>query len=199
MILKAILLAFLVAAATSLDEIPLLFLLYAKKDGRSKGLAVTGGYFLGSAILIGLAILASLGVGLIPDRRLVGLLGLVPLVMGILALVKKEDGEETERAMPSSRKFGALALQTAAITLGLGFDDLGGYIPLFSAYSGWEIVPMVLALFLCAALICLLSRILTQIGRLSRWIEKYERFITGAVFIVLGIVILYECGTLRFV
>lgn len=197
--LKTIITALFTYIATSIDEIPVLFMLYTKKDNRGKDKTITAAYFAGTFLLIGISLLGAFGLGQIPEKWVIGLLGLVPFVMGLKILIKGEsedEDEEADRAIAASKKYKTLFVQVLAITLGLGADDIGVFIPLFTTLSGWEILLMMLVFVIATALLCTISFRMTKINALVSFIEKYERYIVGIVFTVLGVMILLESGTI---
>ncbi len=193
--IKTIITALITYIATSIDEIPVLFMLYTKAGNRAKGKTITITYFIGTFILITLGLLGAFGLGKIPEKWMIGFVGLVPIVMGIKILITGEE-EDDEKAIASTQKFKIFCIQVLAVTIGLGADDLGVYIPLFTTLTGWEIVLMVLVFTFGTALLCYISFQLTRIDQLTVFIEKYERFIIGIVFTVIGFSVITECGTL---
>ena len=66
--------------------------------------------------------------------RAIGLLGLVPLVLGIRGLMALRHAEGRERV--ARRAFGSGFFAAALVTLGAGGDNLAVYIPLFRVAGG---------------------------------------------------------------
>jgi cadmium resistance transport/sequestration family protein len=194
--IKTIIAAMITYIATSIDEIPVLFMLYTKTGNRGKGKIITISYFVGTFLLISLGLLGAFSLKQIPQQWIIGLFGLVPFALGIKIIIIGED-EDEEKAVASSWKYKTLGVQVLAITLGLGTDDLGVYIPLFTTITGWEFVQMLLVFTIGTAVLCYISYQLTHIDRLTRFIEKYERLIIGTVFVVIGALVMAECGTIR--
>lgn len=191
---KVIIMALATYVATSVDEIPVLFMLYAKQSNKGRAKTITISYFLGTFILIGIGLLGALGLGVIPQQWVMGLFGLVPVFLGIKILIKGED-EEEEGVKKALQRYKSLWVQVLAITIGLGADDLSVYIPLFTTIKGGEILLMVLIFAFGTVVLCGISYKLTSINKLTTFIEKYERFITGITFTSIGIFIMYESGT----
>lgn len=193
--IQTILTALAVYIATSVDEIPILFMLYTRQSNRGNAKLITLAYFLGTFVLIGIGLLGSFGLSFIPEQWIIGLFGLVPLVLGIKVLIKGENDDEEEDAENITKKYQSLMLQVLAITIGLGADDLSVYVPLFTTVDGWNILIMILVFAISTALLCRISYKLTSIRQLVEFTEKYERFIIGIIFSVIGILIMYESGT----
>lgn len=181
--------------ATSIDEIPILFLLYtrARREGKQK--QITLSYFLGTYLLTGLGLLGARGLLLLPQRWLIGFIGLVPLFLGVKLLLKGEEEEQTETLM---KRFPTLVLQVFMITLAFGLDDLGVYIPLFTTFEGLEIIFMLILVFLGTAVLCTVSYRLANVDILTEFIEKKERYINGSVFVLLSIYVMFECDTITY-
>ena len=191
--LKIILTAMITFVATSIDEIPVFFMLYAKNVGKGKSKIITLAYFIGTFLLITLGLFGAFGLMQIPVKWVIGLTGLLPLGMGIKVLIKGDDDEE--KAVATAHKHKTLWLQVLVITLALGADDLGVYIPLFTTLAGWEFLLMLLVFTIGTAILCFVSYRLTKIDQLMRFLEKQEHFIVGIVFIGIGIFVMFDCGT----
>ncbi len=195
--IKTIFTALITYLATSIDEIPVLFMLYTKKDNQGRSKTITIAYFIGTFILVALSLFSAFGIGKIPEKWIIGFIGLVPLLMGLKLLIKGEqEDDEGDKTFASANKYKTLLVQIIAITLGLGADDLGVFIPLFVTLTGIQIILMLLVFAIGTALLCTISYQLTQIVELTEFIEKYERYIVGIVFAGLGIIIMTECGTI---
>jgi cadmium resistance protein CadD (predicted permease) len=91
-----------------------------------------------------------------------------------------------------------LGIQVLAITIVLGADDLGVYIPLFTTLTGWEVLQMLLVFIFGTAILCFASYRLTRIEQLTAFIETYERFIIGIIFVAIGVFVMVEYGTLTY-
>lgn len=192
--LKTILTAVIIYLASSIDEIPVLFMLYTRSSNRGKVLAITTAYFTGTFVLIGIGLLGAFGLVQIPVGWAVGLIGLVPVAMGIKILLKGDDDEDKAKALAGRLR--SLFGQVFIITLALGADDLGVYIPLFATTDSPDLIVMLLVFGVGTVLLCLVSNRLTTVEKLTGFIEKRERFIIGIVFILVGIMALVECRTL---
>ena len=135
----------------------------------------------------------------IPQDWIVGLLGLIPIYLGIrVAMGAEEEAEEEEvveklECRGSNRLFWAVAL----ITIASGGDNLGIYIPYFTSLSVSEIVLVLVVFAVSIAILCYISYRLANISFVADTLEKYERIIVPIVFIGLGIFIMLENGTIQ--
>src|SRR2546430_1421065 len=79
-----------VFVATNLDGFVLLTLLFATPG--ASGRSVVVGQYLGLAILVAISAIAAIGLVVVPTRW-VGLLGAIPLALGVRALTRRDDHE----------------------------------------------------------------------------------------------------------
>lgn len=196
--------------ATNIDDIFILMLLFSQartqakaSNGRTVNMQTNGnriyprdiviGQYLGFALLVLISLLATFGVTLIPDQW-VGLLGLIPIYLGVKLFIKGE--EEDEGAILSSlNKFNKFYLSVAFITFANGGDNIGIYVPFFSTLNTNELVITVVTFFIMVAVWCLIGYRLARFRYVSETLEKYGRWIIPIVFIGLGIYIMLENET----
>lgn len=193
MMIRLIITAIITYLATSIDEMPVLFMLYTKGGNKGKGKTITITYFIGTFLLVALGLLGAFGLVQIPLKWVIGLIGLIPLGMGLKVLIIGDDDEE--KAMETAKNQKSLWAQVLVITLALGADDLGVYIPLFTTLTGGKILLMIFVFAFGVVIMCLISYRLTQIDQLKKFIEKQDRYFTGLVFIAIGILVIIKCGT----
>lgn len=194
--IKTIIAAIISYISTSVDEIPVLFMLYTKYRSKGSAKTITLSYYSGTFILTGVSLLGAMGIGFIPERWVIGFFGLVPLILGFKVLLKGDDDRDEEEGVEKAvQKYSSLAIQVLAITLGLGTDDLSVYIPLFTTIRDWQIVVMVFVFAIATGILCGISYKLTSIKKLTEFMERYERYIVGTLFTALGIYIMIDCGT----
>lgn len=185
--------------ATSIDYVIILLILFSQtmKKGQLKSIVV--GQYLGTAILVGVSLLAAYGLTLVPTHW-VGLLGLIPIYLGVKVWKREEEENDEEDLLSplSSGKSNRLFVTITVITLAAGGDNIGVYIPYFSTLNPSETVVMLVVFAIMIAILCYLSYRLASFKSVSETIEKWERWIVPVVFIGLGILIMVENGTFRF-
>ncbi|GAA0361598.1 hypothetical protein GCM10008932_12750 [Alkalibacterium iburiense] len=122
-----------VFVSTSIDYLFILIILFAQKNyGTQKGQIYTG-QFLGTGILVGASLVAVYFVNFLPEQWMIGLLGFIPIYLGIrFAIIGEEDEEEEEiihklEERGSNRLFWTVTL----LTIASGGDNLSIYIPYF--------------------------------------------------------------------
>ena len=130
---------------------------------------------------------------------MVGLLGLIPIYLGIRFAIVGEGEEEEEEIIErfEQSKANQLFWTVTLLTIASGGDNLGIYIPYFASLD-WSQTLVALLVFVIGIIIfCELSRVLSSMPLISETIEKYERIVVPLVFITLGLYIMYENGTIE--
>ena len=186
-----------VYVATGIDYLIILILLFSQiKKGQAKHIWI--GQYIGTAIIIAASLLVALGITwLIPQQWVLGLLGLIPLYLGIKIWIKGEEDEDESNILSlfSSNRFNKLYITVIFIVLSSSADDFSIYIPYFTALNTVEILIASIVFFIMVGVLCYVSYRLASLDFVSEKIEKYERWIVPIVFIGLGIYIMFENGT----
>ena len=193
---------------TNIDDIFVLMLLFSQASSQAKasnGRTVKGnriyskdiviGQYLGFALLVLISLLATFGVTLIPDQW-VGLLGLIPIYLGVKLFIKGED-EDEGAILSSLNKFNKFYLSVAFITFANGGDNIGIYVPFFSTLNNNQLVITVVTFFIMVAGWCLIGYRLARVRYVSETLEKYGRWVIPIVFIGLGFYIMAKNGTIQ--
>lgn len=197
--LQTILSAITVYISTSIDYLFLLIIIFGQGNVAARKGQVYAGQYIGTAFLVGISLIAAYIVGFIPQDWMVGLLGLVPIALGIrFAIVGEEEEDEDEiiervNQSTSTKLFWTVTL----LTIASGGDNLGVYIPYFSSLNAYEILVVLVVFAIGIIVLCEVSRYLSKIPFVSETIEKYEQIIVPVVFILLGFYILIENNTLQ--
>lgn len=195
---------------TNIDDIFVLMLLFSQakmqakaSDGKKINIKAKNnliyprdiviGQYLGFALLVLISLLGTFGVMLIPEQW-VGLLGLMPIFLGIRLFIKGED-EDEGTILSGLNKFNKFYLSVAFITFANGGDNIGIYVPFFSTLNTAQLVITVVIFFIMVAVWCLIGYRLARFRYVSETLEKYGRWIIPIVFIGLGIYIMAENET----
>lgn len=176
-------------ASTNIDDIFLLMAFFA--DNRLRGKAVVFGQFVGIASLIGVSLLGAAG-ALFFSHKMVALLGFVPLILGIRALISREgasSAHDEELLGDAPGKFYMQVLSVAGVTFANGGDNLAVYIPVFA--EDFSLVPILAVVFVVmTALWCVLARYFVTHPRLVEPMRKLSPRLLPYVLIILGVWIL---------
>lgn len=186
--------------STSIDYLIVLIILFAQLSQNKEKWHIYAGQYLGTGLLVGVSLVAAYVVNFVPEAWIVGLLGLIPIYLGIrFAIVGEGEEEEEEEIIErlEQSKANQLFWTVTLLTIASGGDNLGIYIPYFASLD-WAQTLVALLMFAIGIIIfCELSRVLSSIPLISEIIEKYKRIIVPLVFIPLGLYIMYESGTIE--
>ena len=124
-----------VFAATNLDDIVVLTVLFvaARSTGRPRPWQIVTGQYLGIAALVAAGLVVAAGLLVVPDPW-TGLLGLLPIALGVRALLAR-----TADDAPPAVVGGLLGV--AGVTVANGADNIAVYVPVFRASTrepGWS-------------------------------------------------------------
>ena len=182
--------------STNIDDIFILILFYGNK--KFKDLEILTGQFLGILTLITISLIGSL-VGLFIDQAYVGLLGLVPIYLGVRGIWRLLSSElESDQANDLSRNESrSNVLTVAGVTVANGGDNIGIYIQLFATLTWTHKLSMVTVFLVMTFLWCMIAKYLTKHPYISKSVDKYGHLITPFVLVLLGLYILYQSKTLR--
>ena len=183
-------------AATNIDDIVVLTVLFlASTRGSMPAWKVVVGQYLGFAILVVISVIAAAGLTIIPDQW-VGLLGLIPLGIGVVGLVRTlrkraDDDDDDESSISAVGLVGV-----AGITIANGADNISLYTPVFRTSPVADTVVTIIVFFLLVAVWCLVARFVGTNKTLTEILERIEHWLVPAVFIGLGLFILIKSGVL---
>jgi cadmium resistance transport/sequestration family protein len=181
-------------AAINVDDIFILMLFFSQVGGEFRNRHVVLGQYLGFATLVALSVLGSLGV-LIVSEEWIGLLGLVPIFLGVRAALRTLWGgtEEEERKEPVE---GSGVYGVAAVTFANGGDNIGIYVPLFASVGFAQMGTIVVVFFALVAVWCYAGYKLGSHPTVADKIDRYEHVVVPVVLVALGIYIVVESGAL---
>jgi cadmium resistance transport/sequestration family protein len=193
--------------ATNVDDILILMLFFSQTNSSFRRQHIVVGQYLGFIALI-IASLPGFFGGLIIPRAWIGLLGLLPIAIGINNLINsKEDEQEIQTVSVSdsdSRVAKSLLVviapqtyKVAAVTIANGGDNIGIYVPLFASSNLANLAVICLTFLILIGMWCYIAYQLTRHQLIARILTKYGERIVPFVLIGLGIFILLESGTFQ--
>lgn len=183
----AVAMAVVLFVATNIDDIFILLALFANPNLRASQIVV--GQLIGMAAIIGLSVAGALLAFLVAPKY-VGLLGIVPLGLGIAQLVRRNKGDDDDDADTSSGNLRVFAV--VALTVANGADNLGVYIPVFANASRMELVVCTTTMLVLTAALCWLAHVLVNHPTLGGPIRRYVQPMTPYILIALGAYILLK-------
>jgi cadmium resistance transport/sequestration family protein len=187
--------------ATNVDDILILILFFSQTNSSFRRQHIVVGQYLGFIALV-IASLPGFFGGLIIPRAWIGLLGFVPIAIGISNLVNnQEDEPEIQTVSDSSVAKNLLVViapqtyKVAAVTFANGGDNIGIYVPLFASSNLANLAVICLTFLVLIGVWCYVAYRLTRHKAIARVLTKYGERIVPFVLIGLGIYILLESET----
>lgn len=182
--------------STSIDYIIILMIIFSKAKTKKDHASIYFGDLLGTTVLVSGALLMAFALNFVPQEWILGFLGLIPIYMGIKLLVKGE--EDNDEVVSSSLKKYNLLISTAFITIATcGADNLGIYTPLFVSQSFQQVLLTLVVFFIMLNVFFFLGWMFSSIPTVEKVLEKYGTWISAIVYILLGLFIMVESGTIQ--
>ena len=180
-------------ASTNVDDIFLLTLFYGDKRFRHR--EILAGQLLGIGTLIAISLAGSL-LGLLVAPPYMGLLGLIPIFLGVKGIIAlwRNDADADDEDL-HTRKGKSRLLSVAGVTIANGGDNIGIYVPLFATFAWPDKVVMITIFFLMTFVWCFTARYFVKHPYVAKNVERYGHIVTPFVLVALGVYIFYENGT----
>jgi cadmium resistance protein CadD (predicted permease) len=192
-VVPAIVTAFAMFAATNIDDAVVLVVLNvaSQAGGVPKRWQIWAGQYLGFSVIVLVAFLAALGLRVVPVEW-VGLMGLIPLLLGIRGLLNLIRTRRDSDQVPPVMATGLFSV--VAITVSNGGDNIALYTPVFRII-GVADAALTLAVFaVCTALWCLAGQLAVSHQRVVEMLQRSSRWLVPVVFVVLGFYIIGRSG-----
>ena len=180
-------------SGTAVDLLIILMLFFAKRKSRKDIINIYLGQFLGSVSLIFLSLLFAFVLNYIPSKEILGLLGLIPIFLGLKVLfLGDSDGEAI--AKDGLRKDNKnLIFLVAMITFAsCGADNIGVFVPYFTTLNLANLIVTLLTFLVMIYLLVFSAQKLAQVPSVGETLEKYSRWFIAVVYLGLGMYILIE-------
>ncbi len=180
-------------SGTAVDLLIILMLFFAKRKSRKDIINIYLGQFLGSVSLILISLLFAFVLNYIPSKEILGLLGLIPIFLGLkVLLLGDSDGEAI--AKDGLRKDNKnLIFLVAMITFAsCGADNIGVFVPYFITLNLANLIVALLTFLVMIYLLVFSAQKLAQVPSVGETLEKYSRWFIAVVYLGLGIYILIE-------
>ncbi|MEH2140414.1 cadmium resistance transporter [Nostoc sp.] len=195
--------------ATNIDDIIILLIFFTQVNGTFRRRHIILGQYLGFTTII-IASLPGFFGGLVVQREWIGLLGLLPIAIGLQQLVYKK--EETATVQTVSSDFSQSAptnpvlafilsvlhpqtYKVAAVTIANGGDNISIYIPLFAGHNLASLGVILSIFFIMVGVWCAIAYFLSLQPTIANILSRYGQAVVPFVLIGLGLFIMYERGT----
>ena len=206
---SAFLAAITAFVATNIDDIIILLLFFTQVDAKFRRRHIVFGQYLGFTLLIVASLPGFFG-GLVVPHEWIGLLGLLPIAIGLKQLVDRQEDttqvqtvtSDLEPSSPSNSAVSFLSsvlnpqtYKVAAVTVANGGDNISIYIPLFAGNTLISLGVILGVFFVMVGVWCVIAYRLTRQPTIVRVLSRYGHAVVPFVLIGLGLFIMYERST----
>ncbi|GAB1537769.1 cadmium resistance transporter [Scytonema sp. NUACC21] len=211
-LIGTLIIGFSAAFATTFDDNIYLTAFFGKVNHSFRPKHIILGEFVGFTTLV-IASLPGFFGGLLLPEAWIGLLGILPIVIGISHIMSREDGEETIQAVsidfnPSAkakvqRKSLWVTLRdpqtyrVSAVTIANGGNNIGIYVPLFASSNLPSLGVILCVCYTTVGLWCFLSYNLTRNPLMAPVLARFGRKVFPFVLMWLGFSIMMKSGTFQ--
>lgn len=180
-------------SGTAVDLLIILMLFFAKRKSRKDIINIYLGQFLGSISLILLSLLFAFVLNYIPSKEILGLLGLIPIFLGLkVLLLGDSDGEAIVKDGLRKDNKNLIFLVAMITFASCGADNIGVFVPYFTTLNLANLIVTLLTFLVMIYLLVFSAQKLAQVPSVGETLEKYSRWFIAVVYLGLGIYILIE-------
>jgi cadmium resistance protein CadD (predicted permease) len=190
-------LALALFASTNVDDLFVLVGFFA--NPKFSALDIVIGQFLGFAAIFGASVSASM-LSLVVPRAYIGLLGIVPILIGAKKLYELFRSRDSTVLSPDSGPVSGAYVRPATVaivTIANGGDNIGIYMPSFAIRSGREIAVIAVVFAVMTAVWCFAAYSMVSHPKMGKPIRRYGHRVAPLVLIGLGILILDQAGSMK--
>ena len=177
---------------TNVDDFVLLTTVFVMVGrGGPTNRQIVSGQYLGITLLVAASLAAATGLAAVPNRW-IGLFGLVPLALGVRAILlarRSEPEAETVVAVTG-------AAGVAALTVADGADNVSVYIPLFRQAGPGATATYVVVFAVLVGVWCLAANALAHHRTLVALVERTGHWLVPVLYIAIGVRIVVVSGLL---
>ena len=180
-------------SGTAVDLLIILMLFFAKRKSRKDIINIYLGQFLGSVSLILLSLLFAFVLHYIPSKGILGLLGLIPIFLGLKVLfLGDSDGEAIAKEGLRKDNKNLIFLVAMITFASCGADNIGIFVPYFITLNLADLIVALLTFLVMIYLLVFSAQKLAQVPSVGETLEKYSRWFIAVVYLGLGMYILIE-------
>lgn len=180
-------------SGTAVDLLIILMLFFAKRKSRKDIINIYLGQFLGSVSLILISLLFAFVLNYIPSKEILGLLGLIPIFLGLkVLLLGDSDGEAIAKEGLRKDNKNLIFLVAMITFASCGADNIGVFVPYFITLNLANLIVALLTFLVMIYLLVFSAQKLAQVPSVGETLEKYSRWFIAVVYLGLGMYILIE-------
>lgn len=185
--------------STAIDLLIILMLFFAKVKDKKGVRDIYIGQFLGSGLLILVSLFFAVILHYVPDKRLLGFLGIIPVFLGIKALILGDsDGEKMANEKLKDTNQNNLIKTLIFITIvSCGANNVGLFVPYFISLALPKLLITLIVFLIMIFLLVFIAQKSVSIPTVGTVLEKYSRWFIGIVYIFIGGSVLIENGSIQ--
>ena len=196
--IQTIVTAAILYIATAVDLLVILLIFFARAKTRKEYRDIYIGQYVGSVTLIVVSLFFAFVLNYVPEKWILGLLGLIPIYLGLkVAIYDDCEGEKRAKKELNEKGLSKLVGTVAIVTIAsCGADNIGLFVPYFVTLS---VTNLFITLFVFLILIFFLvftAQKLANIPGVGEIVEKFSRWIMAVIYIALGLFIIIENDTI---
>jgi cadmium resistance transport/sequestration family protein len=188
-------------AATNLDDIVILMVFFSQVNATFRPRHIITGQYLGFIVLILASIPGFVG-GLILPESWIGLLGFLPIAIGVKQWIDLFQDEEIIQTISGVSPLRASLIspqtyQVAAVTVANGGDNISIYVPLFAGQSLVNLLVTLAVFFALIGVWCYAAYRLIRYPAIAHAFTRYGRQFVPFILVGLGLSILITSGAYK--
>ena len=186
----------LMFVAAGIDEMLVLIVFFAHANNAKQIKQVYVGQQVGMTSVLIVSLLALYGISFI-NGEWTGLLGLLPIVIGVMALFERDEEEEDNALLSKSSIFSNLSVRVAIIAIAGGAEEIAVIVPYFTTLTMIDLFLAAVTFFVMVLIWSIICHVLSSTKQVYAFVNKYERIFIPVVFIWIGIHVLLESDTIE--
>ena len=184
--------------STAIDLLIILMLFFAKVKDKKGVRDIYIGQFLGSGLLILVSLFFAVILHYVPDKRLLGFLGIIPVFLGIKALILGDsDGEKMANEKLKDTNQNLIKTLIFITIVSCGADNVGLFVPYFISLALPKLLITLIVFLIMIFLLVFIAQKSVSIPIVGTVLEKYSRWFIGIVYIFIGGSVLIENGSIQ--
>ena len=198
LVLSIIFTAIVLYTATAIDLLVILLIYFARAHTKKEYRDIYIGQFLGSMTLIIISLFFAFVLHYVPEKWMLGLLGLIPIYLGIkVAIFDDCEGEKRAKDALNDKGLSKLVGIVALVTIAsCGADNIGLFVPYFVSLNFSQLIVTLIVFVILIFVLIYTAQRLADIKDIGEIVEKFNRWIMAVVYIGLGIFIIIENDTI---
>ncbi|NQD99890.1 CadD family cadmium resistance transporter [Staphylococcus xylosus] len=197
--LQTIITAIILYTATAVDLLVILLIFFARANTRKEYRDIYIGQYLGSLALILISLFLAFVLNYVPEKWILGLLGLIPIYLGVRVAISGDcEGEERAKRELNEKGLSKLVGIVALVTIAsCGADNVGLFVPYFITLNTVELITTLIIFIILILLLVFSAQLLSKIPGIGEVIERFNRWIMAVIYIGLGLFIIIENETIQ--